>query len=233
MIQRFLVPVLVCLALGLSLTGCAPVSDVPARQVAEVAVGNPFETDTECTSARWSAGACDLVIAYAEHDISVQPGGVFDWYGSPVTGHLPPLIYETGTQTGSPNGRTIRLWAYDLRQLWQAVCGSASGTCGVFATYGETDPLIKTPLVLAVGVARIGDANTLVFQSAYQFAGTSISGVSDTYAVAYDTAAGAYGVTGAARQLKLVIASSPVPSHLTPDTGGGLFSATYPTWTAD
>ncbi len=216
---------------ALAFAACAPLPNAPVRLVEEAAIGNPSETDTECTSTRLANGMCDFVVAHAQHLGTVTPGLVTDWYGSPVMGYSPPTIYERGTQTGSPNTRTIRLWAYDLRQLWQGVCGSTSGTCGVVAHYAEADE--EYPLVIAVSLGRLENSNTWLFHATYQISGTSTAGVADTFAVAYDTSVGAYGVTGAARRMQPQAATSTVPAHQLLDSGGGLFSASYPTWTAD
>lgn len=227
---------LVCLAFGLPLVGCAPAPDLPTRRVAEVAVGNPSETDTECTSTRWPGGMCDIVVAFDDMPVNglLFPGSVYALDGSVISGEVPPTVYERGFRAGSTGvaaRRTLRIWAYDLWATWGRVCGGTTGPCGFVAAYTQASGMY--PGSLSVGLSRRETGGTIGFESAYYRENDEVREIPDAFAVAYDTATGSYGITPMARRMGVHGATEEVLGYRLPDAGGGLFSATYPTWTAD
>jgi len=220
---------MLAMILGFNLAGCTspPSADTPIRSTVQAVVGNPAETDTECTLGRWAgSGMCDYVIvAPSGASTNILSAGRM-WSGGWDVG-TSPTVYETGT---SPT--TTRIWVKDIWDKWDAACASVStGLCQVTMYYLDNNSSIEFYLDVRSDVWDMD--RPLV--NAYYLVGSSWT-LATTYTVAYDTTTGSYGITEAAHRrirwtsLALGLVDHDFPSGAAASPQHILFSSDHPSW---
>ena len=219
---------------GLALVACAPIPDAPARQVSEAAIGDPSHTDVECTAARLAVGDCDFVVVHDDMPINglFYPDGV--WFqGSQILGMSAPTIFERGfrpASTTEPARRTIRIWAMQMNSLWNTICGGTTDPCGFAAGYQQASGMY--PGTLGIEYRRRVTDGPIGIEVYYTMENDETRIVADVFAVAY-AGPSSYGTTVKARRLEMYVPDPSELGYYRLDPYGGLFSASYPTWTAD
>ncbi|MBP9762783.1 hypothetical protein KBD34_04160 [Patescibacteria group bacterium] len=190
---------LAALCAALSIGACTasdPFAPLPARSVSKV-VGTPGETDVLCDVGRWAdGGRCDYVVPDISVFANFLHAGRMYRLDDGVDRGQSPYVYEIGSAPV-----TTRLWVHDIWLAWQNVCtGVTSGVCAVRMNYRDQG---GNDIMYLDVIANVFDPDPPLV-NAYFHTTSGASGPRvhvQTYAVAYDTGTGSYGVTQASLRM--------------------------------